>query len=178
MLASISYSKTQRPRCARTIMNVLFSLNTAFAGWRKRIEFLLIEIWSWQKHANMNISVRIIRKLIKENERERGRSRLFPIHFLPPLLSFGFPHSDWQGWAWVFPSSPYSALGFGLGEQRAQLILSGGLFLLHQLRVAFSDTPAVRGGHGWAERAAGGGLQLLPIITTGSGWQNNHVRLH
>lgn len=60
-----------------------------------------------------------------------------------------------------------SVFGVGFLEQRAQLLFSRGLPLLHELGVTFGDPPAVGSGHGRAQRASGRGLQLLPVITTG-----------
>lgn len=54
----------------------------------------------------------------------------------------------------------------GLVKERLQLLLGGGLLLLHQVSVAFGDTPAVRCGHGGAQGTTGRRLQLLPVVTT------------
>lgn len=55
----------------------------------------------------------------------------------------------------------------GLFKESLQLLLGGGLLLLHQVIVAFGDTPAIRFGHRGAEGTARGRLQLLPVVTTG-----------
>lgn len=117
----------------------------------------------------------ILCKLTKEKwcEREREKENKKILYFSSSLSEF--PTLRWHRWAWDFPSSLYSGLGFRFSEERTQLILSGGLFLLHQVRVAFSDAPAIRGRHGRAERTTRGGLQLLPVITAGS---EGHVKLH
>lgn len=60
-----------------------------------------------------------------------------------------------------------SVFGVGFLEQRAQLLFSRGLLLLHELGMTFGDPPAIGSGHGRAQRASGRGLQLLPVITTG-----------
>lgn len=55
----------------------------------------------------------------------------------------------------------------GLVEESLQLLLGGGLLLLHQVSVAFGDTPTIGCGHRGAEGTAGRRLQLLPVVTTG-----------
>lgn len=61
-----------------------------------------------------------------------------------------------------------SSLAFvGLVKESLELHLGGGLLLLHQVSMAFGDTPAVGDRHCWAEGTAGGRLQLLPVVTTG-----------
>ena len=54
----------------------------------------------------------------------------------------------------------------GFVEERLELVLAGGLLLLHQLGVALGDAPAVWRRHGGAERTAGRRLQLLPVVAT------------
>ncbi|TNN44664.1 hypothetical protein EYF80_045140 [Liparis tanakae] len=51
---------------------------------------------------------------------------------------------------------------------RLELVLRGGLCLLHQIVVALGDAPAVGGGHGGTQGAAGGRLQVLPVVTASS----------
>lgn len=57
-----------------------------------------------------------------------------------------------------------SSLAMGFVKQSLQLLLAGGLLLLHQVSVALSDTPAVRFGHGGTQWTARGRFQLLPVI--------------
>lgn len=60
-----------------------------------------------------------------------------------------------------------SVVFVGLFKESLQLLLGGGLLLLHQVIVAFGDTPSIRFGHRGAEGTARGRLQLLPVVTTG-----------
>ena len=68
---------------------------------------------------------------------------------------------------WV-PRLSASVALLGLVEENLQLLLGGGLLLLHQVIVAFGDAPAVGRCHGGAVGAAGRRLQVLPVVTTGS----------
>lgn len=63
----------------------------------------------------------------------------------------------------------------GLVKQSLQLLLGGSLLLLHQVSVAFGDSPAIRCGHGGAEGATRGGLQLLPVVTAGPKKRNGKL---
>lgn len=60
-----------------------------------------------------------------------------------------------------------SSLALGLVKQSLQLLLAGGLLLLHQVSVALGDTPAIGLGHGGTQWTARGRLQLLPVIAAG-----------
>lgn len=60
-----------------------------------------------------------------------------------------------------------SSLALGLVKQSLQLLLAGGLLLLHQVSVALGDTPAIRLGHGGTQWTAGCRLQLFPVIAAG-----------
>lgn len=57
--------------------------------------------------------------------------------------------------------------GLGLLKESLQLLLRGSLLLLHQISVTFGNTPAIRGGQGWAVGTARCRQQLLPVVTTG-----------
>lgn len=59
--------------------------------------------------------------------------------------------------------------GLCLLKQGLELVHAGGLLVLHQVGMAFGDTPAVRGGHGRTLGTAGCWLQLLPVVTAGPG---------
>lgn len=62
-----------------------------------------------------------------------------------------------------------SVAGLCLLKQGLELVHAGGLLVLHQVGMAFGDTPAVRGGHGRTLGTAGCWLQLLPVVTAGPG---------
>lgn len=118
---------------------------------------------------------------LKEKELERDGEQYFVCFyfFSLPVSPLLFPHTSvpWVSVVFFFYFTLYSGLGLRFGKQWTQLILSGGLLLLNQVRVAFSDAPAVRGRHGRAVWTTRGGLQLLPVITTGSG-KINQVMLN
>lgn len=64
--------------------------------------------------------------------------------------------------------SAWSSLALvSLLKKSIQLLLAGGLLLLHQVSMTFGDTPAVRCGHGGAEGATRRRLELLPIVAAG-----------
>lgn len=71
--------------------------------------------------------------------------------------------SAMQVWGWSADS-----MGLWPVEQLLELILCGGLFLLHEGTVALGDTPAIRLRQGSANWATRGWLQVLPVVTTGS----------
>ena len=81
---------------------------------------------------------------------QKGRSKETPQRrCLPPL-----------------PETDCSLIGHRLPKQDLQLVLSGGLLLLHELGVALGDAPAVRAGHRGAQGPSGRWLQALPVVTT------------
>ena len=80
---------------------------------------------------------------------QKGRSKETPQRrCLPPL-----------------PETDCSLIGHRLPKQDLQLVLSGGLLLLHELGVALGDAPSGGSGHGGAVGAAGRRRELLPVVS-------------
>lgn len=71
------------------------------------------------------------------------------------------------GFLVIYRSLEGSLLALGLIKENLQLLLGGGLLLLHQVSMAFGDTPPIGFRHRGAEGTARRRVQLLPVITAG-----------
>lgn len=126
--------------------------------------FVSVWAWVWQEYDSGNTS------LSKNSPKKaKGSFLAFKPQGMTPLCF-----------------SCYSLLWLGVGgsvtlsaffKKSLQLLLGGGLLLLHQVSMAFGDTPAIRCGHGWTEWTPRGRPQLLPVITTGSAKKKKKKKL-